>query len=312
MENPFPFSDDNKRYHTQNYYLRHRFGGKVFKVSLNAGLTCPNIDGSKGIGGCSYCSAGSGDFAGNPLLSIPEQFKEVKNKMESKWSGKYIAYFQANTNTYAPLPKLRELFESALAQENVVGLSIATRPDCIEDDVADYLAGLSKRTYLTVELGLQTVHDITGERINRCHTYADFLKGYEKLHDRGINVCAHIINGLPSETHEMMLETARELSRLDLHSVKIHLLHVIKGTRIANEYLRGEFSLLSLEDYVQIVCDQIELFRKEVIIQRVTGDGNKETLIGPLWSLKKFVVMNEIDKEFVRRNSFQGKKYPFY
>ena len=307
MKNPFPYSDDNKRYLTQNYYLRKRFGEKVFKVSLNGNFTCPNLDGTKGKGGCTYCSSlGSGDFAGNPCDDIPTQFIKIKEKMEHKWQGKYIAYFQANTNTYAPVPRLRELFEPALLQENVVGLSIATRADCLPDDVVDYLAELSERTYLTVELGLQTIHDKTGEHINRCHTYADFLIGYQKLRDRGINICVHVINGLPNETHEMMLETIKEISKLDIHSIKLHLLHVIKGTKIAEEYDNGGFELLSLNEYVQIICDQIELLPPEVIIQRVTGDGDKNTLIGPIWSLKKFVVMNEIDKELSRRNSFQG------
>lgn len=304
---PFPFSNDNKRYHTYNYFLLRRFGGKVFKVSLNGGFTCPNLDGTKGFGGCTYCSAlGSGDFAGNPSQSIAEQFSAVRNQIEKKWQGHAIAYFQANTNTYAPLPRLKELFEAALAQEDVVGLSISTRPDCLPEDVADYLAELSERTFLTVELGLQTIHDATGEYINRCHTYADFLAGYEKLQKRGINVCVHVINGLPHETHEMMLQTAQALARLKPHSVKLHLLHVLRGTHMAEQYLRGEFPLLSLEEYVQILCDQLEVLPPETVIQRVTGDGKRSALLGPLWSLNKFVVMNEIDKELVRRNSWQG------
>ena len=307
MSEKFRYSSDNKRYHTQNYYLRERFGGKIIKISLNGGFTCPNIDGTKGFGGCTYCSSeGSGDFAGNPVLSIPEQFREVRDKLTTKWQGKYIAYFQANTNTYAPLGKLRELYECALSQEDVVGLAIATRADCISEETADYLAELSERTYLTVELGLQTTYDETGRRINRCHTYADFLAGYEMLKSRGINVCVHLINGLPGETPEMMVENARRVGNLRPHSVKIHLLHIIKGTVMAQQYERGEFSLLTLPEYVGIVCDQLEVIPEETIIQRVTGDGKKEDLIGPLWSLKKFVVMNEIDKEMLRRQSFQG------
>lgn len=308
MKNSFQNSCDNKRYFTQNYYLRKRFGGKIFKIPLNGNFTCPNIDGTKGFGGCTYCSSkGSGDFAGDPHLSISEQFDTVRNMMEMKWHGKYIAYFQANTNTYAPLSKLKQLYEEALGQKDVVGLSIATRPDCIDEDIADYLCELHKKTYLTVELGLQTVHDKTGEHINRCHTYADFLSGYNILKKRGLNICVHIINGLPGETHEMMLETAKKVAALNPHSVKLHLLHIIKGTKIAEEYLRGDFQTLSLEEYVKIICDQLEVMPPDVIIQRVTGDGDKNTLIAPLWSLKKFVVMNEIDKEFVKRNSFQGK-----
>jgi len=173
----FRFTLDNKRYHTYNYFLRTKFGGKVMKISLNGGFTCPNIDGTKGIGGCTYCSSsGSGDFAGDPSLDIHRQFEEIKAMMTNKWEGKYIAYFQANTNTYAPLSHLKTLYESALSEKDVIGLSIATRADCISEEIADYLKELSEKTYLTVELGLQTIHDKTGERINRCHSYADFLK----------------------------------------------------------------------------------------------------------------------------------------
>ena len=311
MVNCFKNSDNNKRYFTQNYYLKNRFGVKVIKVSLNGGFTCPNIDGKKGLGGCTYCSSsGSGDFGGDPHQSIAEQFYNIRSELNQKWhDGVYIPYFQANTNTYAPLEKLCRLYEEALAIDGTVGLAVSTRPDCISDDTADYLAELSERTYLTVELGLQTIHDSTAEKINRCHTYSDFLSGYEKLYSRGINVCAHIINGLPGETHDMMLETAKELSGLDLHSIKIHLLHIIKDTAIAEQFLHGDFSALTLEEYVETVCDQLEILPPDLIIQRVTGDGDKNTLIAPLWSLKKFVVMNEIDKELVRRNSWQGKYY---
>lgn len=311
MNNPFPFSDDNKRYNTFNYFLRHTFGSKVFKVSLNAGFTCPNIDGTKGFGGCTYCSdSGSGDFAGNPKDNILKQFYEVKNMMHHKWSdAKYIGYFQAHTNTYAPLERLKEAYEPILNEDNVVGLSIATRADCISDEVLDYLEEINKRTFLMVELGLQSINDETGKRINRCHTYEDFLNGYNRLKERGIRVCVHVINGLPGETKEDMINTVKTISQLDIFSIKIHLLHVIKGTVIEKQFLNGEFSELSLEEYVDIVCDQLELLPKEVVVQRVTGDGNKETLVSPLWSLKKFVVMNEIDKEMVRRNSYQGIKY---
>ena len=305
----FSFTIDNKRYHTYNYFLRTKFGGKVMKISLNGGFTCPNIDGTKGIGGCTYCSSsGSGDFAGDPSLDIHRQFEEVKAMMTNKWEGKYIAYFQANTNTYAPLSRLKTLYESALSEKDVIGLSIATRADCISEEIADYLKELSEKTYLTVELGLQTIHDKTGERINRCHSYADFSKGYNMIKERGIPVCVHLINGLPGETHEMMVETAREVGKLNPDFVKLHLLHIIKGTKIAEEFENGEFSLMTLPEYVSVICDQLEVLPQETVIQRVTGDGKKEDLIGPMWSLKKFVVMNEIDKELVRRNSYQGIK----
>lgn len=312
MENPFRYSNTNKRYHTFTYFLEQKFGRKVAKISLDAGFTCPNIDGSKGVGGCTYCSArGSGDFAGDQSLSLREQFEQVRQVMDQKWpDAVYIPYFQAHTNTYAPLEILKEKFEEALSFPDVVGLAIATRADCITDEIADYLGELAQRTYLEVELGLQSVHDVTGERINRCHSYADFLEGYQKLADRGINICVHIIDGLPGEDREMMLETARRLSHLHLHSIKIHLLHVLKGTVMEQQLAQGQFRLLTREEYVGIVCDQLELLPPQMVIQRVTGDGERESLVGPEWSLKKLCVMNEIDKELVRRNSFQGKNFP--
>ncbi len=310
MENKFRYSDDNKRYHTWNYHLRHKFGGKVFKVALNGGFTCPNIDGSKGTGGCIYCSGGGGDFAGNPAQDILTQFDTVRNKMHQKWhEAKYIPYFQAHTNTYAPAELLRERFEPVLACENVVGISIATRADCLEDDVLEYLSELNERTYLIVELGLQTVFDRTGELINRCHTYADFLNGYEKLAKRGINVCVHLIDGLPGETREMMQKSAREVAALQPHCVKLHLLHVLKNTRLAQMYERGEFELMTLSDYVETIVSQLEVFPEETVIQRLTGDGGRDSLIGPKWSLKKFVVLNEIDKLMQKLDTYQGAGY---
>lgn len=311
MNNLFEYSLDNKRYHTWNYHLRQKFGEKVFKVSLNAGFTCPNIDGSKGTGGCIYCSdSGSGDFAGNPHEDITKQFEEVKSVISRKWeAAKYIGYFQAHTNTYAPLEVLRSKFEPILAIKNVVGLSIATRADCISDEVLDYLTELNERTYLIVELGLQTIFDQTGKIINRCHTYAEFLDGYARLRERNIPVCVHIIDGLPGETAEMMCETAKQVGLLRPHCVKIHLLHVLKNTPIEKMLSDGRLRLLEKEEYVDIVIRQLELLPKETIIQRVTGDGARDSLIGPEWSLKKFTVMNEIDKEMVRRDTYQGAKF---
>lgn len=311
MENKFKYSNDNKRYHTWNYHLQRKFGGKVFKVALNGGFTCPNIDGKKGIGGCIYCSSsGSGDFAGDPSHNILTQFEEVKERMHKKWhEAKYIPYFQAHTNTYAPASVLRERFEPVLKQDNVVGISIATRADCLEDDVLDYLSELNERTYLVTEIGLQTVFDETGEKINRCHTYAEFLDGYKKLQDRNINVCVHLIDGLPGETTDMMLESAKAVAKLNPHCVKLHLLYVLKNTRLADMYARGEFELMTLEDYVETIVNQLEVFSEETVIQRLTGDGGRDSLVGPLWSLKKFVVLNEIDKLMVKRDTYQGVKY---
>ena len=310
MENKFKYTLDNKRYHTWNYYLNNKFGEKVFKVALNGGFTCPNIDGTRGYGGCTYCLSGSGDFAGNPEHSVPRQFEEVKARMHKKWpKAKYIPYFQANTNTYAPVSVLKEKFEPVLEQDGVVGLSIATRADCLSEDVLSYLTDLSKRTYLMVELGLQTIFDETGERINRCHSYAEFLAGYNELKKRGINTCVHLILGLPGETTEMMIESAKAVAKLEPTCVKLHLLHILKGTKIAKEYESGEFETLTLKEYVNTVVDCLEYFSEETVIQRLTGDGGRDILIAPLWSLKKFVVLNEIDKEMVRRDTYQGVKF---
>lgn len=306
--NPFPFSDSNKRYYTWNYYLRRRYGDKVFKISLDAGFSCPNIDGTRGTGGCSYCSYAYRRQTPEDLL---QQYHQVQQTLHEKWpqASHYIPYFQANTNTYAPVEELRAKYETVLSQPGVVGLAIATRADALPDDVCHYLHELSGRTDLMVELGLQTIHDQTARRINRGHTTAEFLEGYHKLTVLGIPVCIHIINGLPGETKEMMLETAQAIAQLKPACVKIHLLHILSGTRMAEEYLRGDFQTMELEDYCETVCDQLELLPAETVIQRVTGDGMPDQLIAPLWSRKKFVVMNTIDQLLYQRGSWQGKKY---
>lgn len=317
--NPFPYSDDNKRYHTWNYFLRTFFGGKTVKIPLSGNFTCPNRDGAKGFGGCIYCLNGSGSFAGNPAESIQKQFASIQKKMQKKWgdTGRYLAYFQTGSGTYAPLEKLRTLYEEALRQPGVKGLSIATRPDCISPDVLDYLETLSYRTFLTIELGLQSVHDRTGIRINRQHTYQDFLNCYQALAARNIRVCIHLINGLPGEDRNMMMETVRRISELSPFSVKLHLLHILRETPLGEEYLlmqsapqkaaASDLHILSLEEYVSLICDQLELLPPETVVQRITGDGPPDSLLAPLWSLKKFAVMDEIDKELFRRNSWQGK-----
>lgn len=310
MYNPFPYSLDNKRYHTWNYYLHHKFGCKVAKIALNGGFTCPNIDGTRGRGGCSYCMDGSGEFAGLAEKSITEQFRDGVESMSAKWGyTKYIPYFQANTNTYAPLWRLKKLYTEALSQKDVVGLAIATRPDCIPDDILDYLEELSNQTYLLVELGLQSIFDETGKRINRCHSFNEFIDCYTKLTNRGIKVCVHLIMGLPGETREMMLQSVKTVASLRPECVKLHLLHILKGTRMAEEYEKGLISCMSLVDYVRIIADSIELLPPETALQRLTGDGGRDSLIAPLWSLKKFVVMNEIDKELLRRKTMQGSKW---
>ncbi|MDR3584008.1 MAG: TIGR01212 family radical SAM protein [Desulfosporosinus sp.] len=299
-----------KRYHTFNEHLRERFGGKIFKVSLDAGFTCPNRDGTLGWGGCVYCSErGSGDFAGEQGLSLHDQFIEVTARMEKKWpNANYIAYFQAYTNTYAPAKRLREVYEEALAEEQVVGLAISTRPDCLPENVLDYLEELNQRTYLWVELGLQSIHDRTMHWIERGHNYAQFLKGLEMLRSRGIRVCVHIILGLPGETKTEMMATAQAVAKMPLQGIKIHLLHVLRGTPLAAIYQREPFELMTKDDYVSLVVDILEILPPEIVIQRLTGDGPPDDLIGPLWSLKKWEVLNAIDAEFVRRDTWQGKR----
>ena len=303
--------DNNKRYHTWNYYLRNTFGEKVFKVSLNAGFTCPNIDGKVSHGGCTYCSKeGSGDFAGNPKDDLINQFENIKAMMHKKWpTAKYLGYFQAFTNTYAPLDVLKEKYETILAQDDVIGISISTRPDCLEDDVVEYLGELNQRTNLWVELGLQTIHDSTSKLINRGHDYQAFLDGVEKLKKKNITIVVHIINGLPGEDYNMMMETAKAVADLNVHGIKIHLLHVIKNTPMAKMLEKNMMHLMTQDEYVNLVCDQLEILPEEMIIHRLTGDGKKEDLVGPLWSLKKWEVLNQIDDTLKMRNSYQGIKY---
>lgn len=309
MQNPFQYTDNNKRYHTLDYFYKNKFGKKVCKISLNAGFTCPNKDGTKGYGGCIYCSKlGSGDFAGNKEKDLITQFNEVKEIMKKKWpDALYIGYFQANTNTYAKTEVLKQKYEPILELENVIGLNIATRPDAITEDCLDYLEELSTRTYLTVELGLQTIHEKTTKLINRGHDLECFTNMVKELRKRNINVVVHIINGLPYETKEMMLETVEYLNKLDIQGIKIHMLHIIKDTRLANLYNQEKFHILTKEEYIDIVIEQLERLSPEIIINRITGDPVKEDLIEPTWLLKKFCVLNDIDKEMVKRNSYQGK-----
>ncbi len=306
--NLFKNTNSNKRYYTLDYFYKQKFDSKVFKVSLNAGFSCPNIDGTVGHGGCIYCSKlGSGDYAGNPSDNLVKQFNEVKNILHKKWEcAKYIGYFQARTNTYAPVEILKEKYETILNLDNVVGLSIATRPDAISDEVLNYLGELNKKTFLTVELGLQTIHEETSKLINRCHTLKCFEEMVYKLKEKQINVVVHIINGLPYETKEMMLETIRYLNKLPIDGIKIHMLHILKDTPLANLYQKKKFKILSKEEYINIVCDQLEILNPNIVIHRITGDPNTDDLIEPHWLVKKFGVLNEIDKELVRRNTYQG------
>ena len=307
----FKYSNSNKRYYTLDYFYKHKFGCKVFKVSLNAGFTCPNKDGKVGTGGCIYCSkTGSGEYAGDVKKDLVTQFNEVKDMMLKKWpSAKYIGYFQANTNTYAPLNILKEKYETILKLDNVVGLSIATRPDAITDECLNYLEELSKRTYLTIELGLQTIHESTSKFINRCHSLKCFEDMVYKLRKRNINVVVHIINGLPYETKEMMIDTIKYLSNLDIQGIKIHMLSILKGTKLSEIYKEEKFKLISRDEYINIVCDQLEYLREDIVVNRITGDPKVSDLIEPDWLIKKVTILNDIDKEMKRRNTYQGIKY---
>lgn len=307
----FKYSDSNKRYYTLDYFYKHKFNSKVFKVSLNAGFTCPNKDGTVGVGGCIYCSkTGSGEYAGDKTKDLVTQFNEVKEMMLKKWpNAKYIGYFQANTNTYAPVKVLKEKYESILALDNVVGLNIATRCDAISEECLDYLEELSKRTYLTIELGLQTIHERTSILINRCHTLECFTDMVNKLRQRNINVVVHIINGLPYETKEMMIDTVKYLSKLDIQGIKIHALSILKDTPLEKLYKETKFKTLTREEYINIVCDQLEYLREDIVVHRITGDPKISDLIEPDWLIKKVTILNDIDKEMKRRNSYQGCKY---
>ncbi len=308
VKSHFPYSDNNKRYHTLTYFYKQKFHEKICKVSLNASFTCPNIDGKVGYGGCVYCSKlGSGEFAGKPGEDLETQFEKGKKMMQKKWpNAKFIAYFQAHTNTYAPVSYLKKCFEPFVEREDVVGIAIATRSDAISDACLAYLKDLNKRTFLMVELGLQTVHDETAKRINRCSTYANFKEMVKKLREAGIMVIVHIINGLPFETEEMMIETAKELNQLDIQGIKIHMLQVLRNTALEKWYQKEPFPLLSLEEYVDITVKQLEYLRPNIVIHRITGDPVKEDLIAPEWVLKKFCVMNEIDKKMAKEDLMQG------
>ena len=311
--NPFEYTDSNKRYYTYDYYLRRTFGGKCAKIPIDAGFTCPNIDGRCGRGGCIYCSdRGSGDFAPDAVKSITEQIAEQKKSFAKKWDvSRCIAYFQAHTNTYAAPERLREVYEAALACEGIVGLNIATRADCLPPDVVGYLAELAERTVLTVELGLQTSCDETAKKINRGHDFEAFCRGFAALRaaSEKINICVHLILGLPDEDDERMLQTVRDVARLKPDQVKIHLLHVLRGTRLAQIWERGEYEPLERERYIRLVADALELLPPDTVIGRLTGDGAADALLAPLWSRKKTTVINDIDKLLYARNSMQGAKY---
>lgn len=309
--NLFKYSNDNKRYYTFNYYLKETYHSKVFKISLNAGLTCPNRDGKVGATGCLFCSSsGSGDFAGDISLSLQNQFEQIKAKMHLKWpSAKYIAYFQAYTNTYASLDKLKTIYESVIDKPNVVALAIATRPDCLEDDLIAYLNELSEKLDVWLELGLQTTYDESAKLFNRGYNYDVFLDAIKRLEKTNIKVCVHLINGLPNESKEMMLENVKRVAHLNIDAIKIHMLHLVSDSTWGKQYLKRPYSLLDLDEYVQLVVEQLRYLPETMVIQRLTGDGDKNTLIAPKWTLKKTEILNNIDKLMTKNNYYQGDLY---
>ena len=299
-----------KRYTTWNEYLRANFGEKIFKVPIDAGFDCPNRDGTVAHGGCTFCTvSGSGDMILEPEAPIAQQFEAEVIQFHKKWPGvkKYIVYFQNFTNTHAAVEVLRERFEAAVGQPDVVGISIGTRPDCLPEDVVDYLAELNERMEVWIDLGLQTTYEETSELINRAHDYVTYVDAVKRLRVHGINVCTHLINGLPGETSEMMLENVRRMVLdSDIQGVKLHLLHLMKNTRLQRDYHAGKLQLMSQEEYVKVICDQLEMIPREIVIHRLTGDAPRDLIIGPMWSLKKWEVLNSIDAEMERRGSIQG------
>ena len=308
MTNPYPYSLDNKRYQTYNYFTQKTYGQKAFKVSIDAGFTCPNRDGTCGSGGCNFCSArGSGDM----ILKNPDLEKQIEhseNIMLQKWpNAAKIAYFQAYSNTHDSLENLKKLYDPFFDDDRFVGIDIATRSDCLDDEKIAYFEAMSRKKDLTIEIGLQTIHPETSEWMNRGHDLESVTSCIQKLKVAGIRTCVHIINGFPQETPEMMLETADYLAKMHPEMVKIHMLHIIKGTKLGAEYQKNAFPLLSRDEYVDIVVKQIERLPEDIVIARLTGDGMADDLLAPLWTIRKIVVTNEIDKLMVKRNTWQGK-----
>lgn len=309
--NPFLHTDSNKRYHTYDYYLRKTYGGKCAKITLDAGFSCPNIDGRRATGGCIYCSSrGSGDFAQSPRLSLREQYERQCALITKKWdTPRFIPYLQAHTNTYAPIDRLKEVYTEALSLPGAVALHIATRADCLGDEVLSLLCEVSEQIPLTVELGLQSMHDKTAERINRAHSLSEFVCGFSAIRERvpRARIGVHLINGLPGENREMMLSSAAFVGSLLPNEIKIHLLHVLKNTPLAEMYACSEYTPLLKEEYVEIVAHQLSYIPKNVVMGRLTGDGAASELLAPLWSLKKTSVLNDIDKYLFENNLWQGK-----
>lgn len=303
-----------KRYNTLNDYYREIFGEKIFKVPIDSGFDCPNRDGTVAHGGCTFCTvSGSGDAIVAPDAPIRDQFYEEIDFMHRKWPEvkKYLVYFQNFTNTHDTVDVIRERYEQAINEPGVVGINIGTRPDCLPDETIAYITELSERMHVTVELGLQTTYDETSKIINRAHTYDLYVKTVKRLRELAPNVeiVSHLINGLPGENHEMMVENVRRcVTDNEIDGIKLHLLHLMTSTKMQRDYHEGRLRLLSMDEYVNIICDQLEIIPKNIVIHRITGDAPRDMLIGPMWSLKKWEVLNAIDKEMERRGSYQGCK----
>lgn len=303
-----------KRYNTLNDYYREIFGEKIFKVPIDAGFDCPNRDGTVAHGGCTFCTvSGSGDAIVAPDAPIRDQFYKEIDFMHRKWPEvkKYLVYFQNFTNTHDTVDVIRERYEQAINEPGVVGINIGTRPDCLPDETIAYIAELSERMHVTVELGLQTTYDETSKIINRAHTYDLYVKTVKRLRELApkVEIVSHLINGLPGETYEMMVENVRRcVTDNEIDGIKLHLLHLMTSTKMQRDYHEGRLKLLSMDEYVNIICDQLEIIPKNIVIHRITGDAPRDMLIGPMWSLKKWEVLNAIDKEMERRDSYQGCK----
>lgn len=298
-----------QRFNSYSSFMKRKFGKKIYKLSLSISNTCPNRDGSVGVGGCSFCAGGSGEFASDFKKSIHAQIADAKQKVAKKaGDGKYIAYFQSYTSTYVPPKKLRDSINEALACEDIVGVSIATRADCLGDEVMEILKETAEKTYLTVELGLQTVHDKTAELINRCCPLLKYIEATKKLKEIGADVVYHIILGLPQESEQMMLESVKFAVEQGVDGIKLQLLHVLDGTPMCEMYKRGEFKTLSLENYCDLLAKAIEILPPSIVIHRLTGDAPKRLLVAPEWSADKKMVLNTINKYFEDNDIIQGTK----
>lgn len=304
------FNNTDKRYNQFSAYLKNKFGAKVYKITIDAGFSCPNRDGTISEGGCIFCDEG-GSFsqAHSNLLPIKEQVITGAQTLKTRFGAeKFMAYFQAYSNTYKPVKELETIYKSALDHPDIVGLSIGTRPDCIDDEKLNLISDISKDYYTWIEYGLQSTHDKTLKRINRGHDFNCFLRAYEKTKAKGINVCTHVIFGL-WETKDEILQTAEKLAQLNIDGIKIHMLCALKGTKLATMYQNGEIDFMSEDEYVKLVCDFLEILPKSTLIHRLAGNGLKKNLIAPRWLGAKLDCLNKIDKEFLNRNSFQGIKY---